>query len=114
MQMHKPKPRGKTFPCDQCDYIATKKIHLKQHKQTTHTVQNQMHIKPILVETFPRDKSDTATMKIHFKLRNKIGIYLCDHCSFTTKTIRALRYHLMVKHYPQPKILTEKNQKIGL
>ena len=83
---------GKGYPCDQCEYVATKHSSLNRHKKSIHEgVQ------------YPCDQCElsytkAASLKQHKKTIHDGIRYLCDQCEHVASTLSTLRYHKKTKH----------------
>jgi hypothetical protein len=60
---------GLRYPCDQCDYAATRRGDLKQHKES----QYKIHVTKLTC-TIPKE------LKIHRESKHEDIWYSCDQC----------------------------------
>ena len=86
-----PKEEG-TFPCDQCDYVASKKVNLVQHTKRLHSglafTCSHCH------EEFGNE----IKLNRHILKEHDVDRFQCQHCEFEALKPRSLEAHKAVKH----------------
>ena len=86
------KHEGIRYPCDQCDFAASQQGHLKGHKEITHEGIR-----------YPCDQCEYSAIKLSYlkihKESKHVGIrYFCDQCECTYTCLSDLRKHRKHKH----------------
>ena len=80
------------FPCDQCEYIATRKDKLNHHVRTKH----EGHRYSCTQCSFQATRPDK--LRQHTQAKHEGIIYPCDHCDYFAKRHDNLISHLNAKH----------------
>jgi len=82
----------KSFPCDQCEYVASQNGHLKRHVTAKHGVE-RFECK-LCGKKFTLKES----LRRHVKEVHGNHIFPCPECDFVGKRQDSLNYHLQWKH----------------
>lgn len=81
-----------TFPCDQCDHVASKKVNLVQHTKRLHSglafTCSHCH------EEFGNE----IKLNRHILKEHDVDRFQCQHCEFEALKPRSLEAHKAVKH----------------
>ena len=80
------------YPCNQCDYKATREEHLKKHKEYKHEGVR-----------YPCDKCDykgitEGKLKVHKESKHQGICYYCDDCQYKAATPSNLKQHVEIWH----------------
>ena len=83
-------PQEYSYACDECDYVAPRRLHLERHKAGKHS-------------SFPCDQcsfvtTSKALLNRHFKLNHKTEEVACDQCDYVAKKKKYMRDHVESKH----------------
>ena len=83
---------GDIYPCNQCDYLATKREHLKQHMESVHEkIRNTC--KFCHIEFYDKSVLNRHIKSVHIGIR-----YQCDQCDFEATQKSNLKKHVERMH----------------
>ena len=84
------------YLCDLCNYLASKKSHLKRHKDSIHFgIKGPVKHHCDQCEYAARDRSN---LKRHIESKHEGIMYPCDQCEHTATTMGNLKKHRDIKH----------------
>ena len=86
-----PKEEG-TFPCDKCDYVATKKINLHQHTKRLHSGLD------FTCSHCHEEFGNETKLNRHILKEHDVERLQCQHCDFEALKPRSMEAHKAVKH----------------
>ena len=84
---------GILYPCDQCNYVATRTDHLKSHKEAKHE-----GIRRFACDQCNFTSTTASNLKTHRESKHDGVRYPCDKCKYVATTVGHLKRHKENKH----------------